>query len=212
LPDAPKRRPYIVGLTGSIGMGKTETAKLFARVGVPVFDSDAVVRELYGAGGAAVEPLSRAFPGSARNGEIDRTLLSRELASDPAAFEHLESIVHPLVRKAREEFIVVATQRGEPVVVLDIPLLFETGAEASVDAVVVVSAPAELQEKRVLARPEMTREKLTMLQARQLPDNQKRAKADFVIETDKGLAQAFCEVRRVAGKLLQLARKRQSDA
>jgi dephospho-CoA kinase len=208
----PDRRPYLVGLTGSIGMGKSETGKLFARLGIPVLDSDAVVRALYEAGGSAVEPVSAAFPDAFRDGRIDRAALARILAVDASAFDRLEAIVHPLVREARDEFIRNASQRGEDMVVLDIPLLFETGGEKNVDASVVVSAPAEIQEQRVLARPGMTREKLHMLLARQMPDAEKRAKADFVIETGNGLAQAFCEVRRVAAELLQRARKRQSNA
>jgi dephospho-CoA kinase len=193
-------------------MGKTETGKLFARLGIPVLDSDAVVRELYGIGGAAVEAVGKAFPGTASNGEIDRAALAVELAKDPSAFEQLESVVHPLVRKARDEFIRAAAERGEQLVVLDIPLLFETRAENFIDAIVVASAAPEVQETRVLARPGMTREKFLILLRRQVPDSEKRAKADFVIETDKGLAQAFWEVRRVAAELLQRARKHQINA
>jgi dephospho-CoA kinase len=193
-------------------MGKTETGKLFARLGIPVLDSDAVVRELYGIGGAAVEAVGKAFPGTASNGQIDRAALAVELAKDPSAFQQLESVVHPLVRKARDEFIRAAAGRGEQLVVLDIPLLFETRAENAVDAIVVASAAPEVQETRVLARPGMTREKFLILLSRQVPDSEKRAKADFVIETDKGLAQAFCEVRRVAAELLQRARKHQTNA
>ena len=205
-------RPYLVGLTGSIGMGKTETGKLFARLGIPVLDSDAVVRRLYDPGGAAVDPVTAEFPGATRDGRIDRTALTQMLASDPSGFERLEAIVHPLVKKARDEFIRAAAERGDEIVMLDIPLLFETGSEKTVDAVVVVSAPVEVQEQRVLARPGMTGDKLRMLLARQFPDAEKRAKADFVIETGNGLAQAFCEVRRVAAELLRRARNRRSDA
>lgn len=205
-------RPYLVGLTGSIGMGKTETGKLFAQLGIPVLDSDAVVRDLYDAGGAAVGPVSAVFPGAIRDGRIDRAALAQILAADPSAFERLETIVHPLVRNARDEFIHSAAERGDELVVLDIPLLFETGSEKTVDATIVVSAPVETQEQRVLARPGMTREKFRMLVARQIADAEKRAKADFVIETGNGLAQALCEVRRVAAELLQRARKRRSNA
>jgi dephospho-CoA kinase len=208
----PTVRPYLVGLTGSIGMGKTETGKLFARLGIPVLDSDAVVRALYEAGGAAVDPVSEAFPDVVRGGRIDRLALAQILAGDPSAFERLEAIVHPLVRKARDEFVRIAVERRDEIVVLDIPLLFESGLEKTVDATVVVSAPAETQQQRVLARPGMTGEKLRMLLARQIPDAEKRAKADFVIETGNGLEQAFCEVRRVAAELLQRARKRQFNA
>ena len=193
-------------------MGKTETGRLFARLGIPIFDSDAAVAELYGRGGAAVKPVAEVFPDAVIDGRVDRSVLARRLTADPEAFSRLESIVHPLVRQARDAFVRAAGQRGDPLVILDIPLLFESGAEKSVDAIVVVSAPAAVQESRVLARPGMTREKLALLNARQLSDSEKRAKADFVIETDRGLAQAFDDVRRVAAALLERARNRQADA
>ena len=208
----PAVRPYLVGLTGSIGMGKTETGRMFARLGIPVLDADEVVRALYEVDGGAVDPVSGAFPGVVRDRRIDRVALAQILAADPSAFERLEAIVHPLVRQARDKFIRGATDRGDEIVMLDIPLLFETGLEKTVDATIVVSAPAETQEQRVLARPGMTREKLRMLLTRQMPDAEKRAKADFVIETGNGLAQAFSEVRRVAAELVQRARKRQANA
>lgn len=193
-------------------MGKTETGKLFARLGIPVFDSDSVVRELYEPGGAAVAPVAAAFPGAVRERRIDRSLLAAELERHPAAFARLEAIVHPLVRKARDEFVRTAAERGDELVIIDIPLLFETGAQNQVNAVVVVSAPKDVQEQRVLARPGMTPEKLQLLHARQMPDAEKRAKADFVIETDKGLAQAFIEVKRVAAELRGRAKHRSPDA
>ena len=193
-------------------MGKTETGKLFAQLGIPVLDSDAVVGALYQRGGEAVEPIAQAFPAVVTDGKVDRASLAALLEGDEAAFQRLEAIVHPMVRKARDHFIRAAENRGDPVVILDIPLLFETGAEKSVDAVVVVSAPPEIQQQRVLARPGMTVEKLRMLHARQIPDAEKRAKADFIIETDKGLEQAFLEVRRVAAELLQRARTRKPHA
>jgi dephospho-CoA kinase len=208
VPERPTGGVFVVGLTGSIGMGKTETGKLFARLGIPVMDSDAIVAALYEAGGQAVEAIAHAFPGTVKGRHVDRTALAARLEGDEAAFRHLEAIVHPMVRKARDEFVRAAEHRGDPVVVLDIPLLFETGSEKSVDAVVVVSAPREIQEQRVLARPGMTPEKLRMLHARQISDAEKRVKADFVIETDKGLEQAFLDVRRVAAELLQRARAR----
>ena len=204
--------PYLVGLTGSIGMGKTETGKLFAQLGIPVFDSDSVVRALYEPGGEAVLPIATAFPGTVRDGKVDRTGLAAELAREPAAFARLEAIVHPLVRQARDHFVRAAAERGDELVVIDIPLLFETGAQHHVDAVVVVSAPADVQAKRVLSRAGMTPEKLEMLHARQVPDAEKRAKADFVIETDKGLAQAFVEVKRVAAELRARAKHRPPNA
>ena len=193
-------------------MGKTETGKLFARLGIPVLDSDAIVRALYQRGGEAVGPIAQAFPGVITDHQVNRAALAALLEGDEAAFQRLEAIVHPMVRKARDHFIRAAENRGDPVVILDIPLLFETGAEKSVDAVVVVSAPPEIQQQRVLARPGMTVEKLRMLHARQIPDAEKRAKADFIIETDKGLEQAFLEVRRVAAELLQRARTRKPHA
>lgn len=212
MPEPKTSAPFLVGLTGSIGMGKSETGKLFARLGIPVLDSDAVVRALYEPGGEAVESIANAFPGTIRNGRVDRATLAARLEGDEQAFQRLEAIVHPLVRKAREEFLRAAAKRGDPVVLLDIPLLFETGAEKSVDAVVVVSARPEIQEQRVLARPGMTPEKWRMLHARQIPDAEKRAKADFVIETDKGPEQAFLEVRRVAAELLRRAGARKPHA
>jgi dephospho-CoA kinase len=195
------RRPVVVGLTGSIGMGKSETAKLFARLGVPVHDSDAAVHALYEPGGAAVDPVARAFPGTVRGGRVDRTALGVQLAGDEAGFRRLEAIVHPLVQTSEQDFLDAAARRGDVLVVLDIPLLFETGADKRVDAVVVVSAPAEVQRARVLARQGMTLEKLEAIHARQVPDVDKRAKAQFVIETDKGLAHAFEEVKRVVAVL-----------
>lgn len=207
-----RRRPYLVGLTGSIGMGKTETGRLFAELGISVFDSDSMVRVLYEPGGAAVAPIAAAFPGTVRDGRVDRKAMAAELERDPSAFARLEAIVHPLVRKARDEFVRAAAERGEELVIIDIPLLFETGAQRDVDTVVVVSAPKDVQERRVLARPGMTPDRLEMLQARQVPDAEKRAKADFVIETDKGLAQAFVEVRRVAAELRVRAKHKASDA
>ncbi len=182
-------------------MGKTETAKMFRALGVPVYDADAAVHQLYEAGGAAVEPIAEAFPGTVRDGRVDRALLSARVAGDEAAFRRLEAIVHPLVAKMRADFIARAGRQGEPLVVLDIPLLFETQGDREMDAVVVVSAPGEVQRERVLRRAGMTAEKLEAIQARQMPDAEKRAKADFVIETDKGLAHAFAQVEAVVAAL-----------
>jgi dephospho-CoA kinase len=206
------RRPYLVGLTGSIAMGKSETGRLFAQLGIPVFDSDSVVRALYEPGGAAVARVAAAFPGTVLDERVDRTALAAVLERDPSAFTRLEAIVHPLVRQYRNQFVRAAAERGDELVIVDIPLLFETGAERDVDAIVVVSAPRDVQERRVLARPGMTPEKLEMLHARQMPDAEKRAKADFVIETDKGLAQAFAEVKRVAAELRARAKLRPPNA
>ena len=193
--------PFIVGLTGSIGMGKTETAKLFARLGIPVHDADAVVHALYDRNGAAVEPIGKAFPQVVTNGRVDRAMLAALLAGDEAAFQRLEAIVHPLVREAERRFLDGAIQRGDKIVVLDIPLLFETGGASRVDAIVVVSAPADIQRARVLAREGMTLEKLEAIHARQIPDVDKRAKADFVIETDKGLEHAFAAVKDIVAQV-----------
>lgn len=201
------RRPLIVGLTGSIGMGKSETGRMFAELGIPVYDADAAVHALYELGGAAVGPVAKAFPGSLREGRIDRAVLSRRVAGDDAAFKRLENIVHPLVARARERFLADAERKGAEIVVLDIPLLYETGGEKRVDAVVVVSAPADTQRERVLARPGMTPEKLEAIHTRQVPDAEKRAKADFVIETGKGLEHAMDAVKRVVTELrLQASR------
>jgi dephospho-CoA kinase len=192
-------RPLLIGLTGSIGMGKTETAKMFARLGIPVYDSDAAVHRLYEAGGAAVPEIGKAFPGSVRDGRVDRALLSRQLAGDDAAFKRLEAIVHPLVADDQRRFMEAA--RDAEMVVQDVPLLFETGGHRRMDAIVVVSAPEEVQRKRVLERPGMTEEKLDHILSRQMPDAEKRAKAHFVVETDKGLDHAFEQVKAVVAAL-----------
>ena len=208
MPEARRRKPFVVGLTGSIGMGKSETAKLFARLGIPVHDADAAVHALYEQGGAAVAPIERAFPGAVKDGRVDRTSLAAQLGGDQDAFRRLEAIVHPLVRESERAFLKAAAARGDKLVVLDIPLLLETGSHTRVDAIVVVSANPDAQRARVLARPGMTEEKLDSILARQLPDVEKRAKADFVIETDKGLPQAFEDVKRVVAALRQRAKSR----
>jgi len=192
--SAEQQTPLLIGLTGSIGMGKSETAKMFALAGIPVLDSDAVVASLYAQGGGAVALIEAAFPGAVQNGAVDRAKLSEFVAADPAAFRTLEEIVHPLVRARRKEFLSKATREGARLVVLDIPLLFESGSDKEVDVVVVVSAPEEVQRARVLARPGMSEEKLDAILARQMPDAEKRAKADFVIDTGRGLAHAEAEV------------------
>ena len=201
-------KPFKVGLTGSIGMGKTETAKMFARLGIPVYDADAAVHTLYDKGGGAVAAIEAAFPGTVIEGRVDRARLTELVAKDEKAFERLEAIVHPLVLEERRTFLSRAAENGEELVVLDIPLLFEAGLVKDVDAIVVVSAPAHVQKERVLKRPGMTVEKLEAIHARQVPDAEKRAKADFVIETDKGLEQAFAQVRQVAEALRRRAKER----
>jgi dephospho-CoA kinase len=193
--------PLVIGLTGSIGMGKTETAKMFARLGIPVYDSDAAVHQLYEPGGDAVEPIAQAFPGAVRDGRVDRAELSRQLAADKAGFKTLEKIVHPLVARHQADFRARAIRDKAAMIVLDIPLLFETGGHERVDVVVVVSAPHHMQRERVLARPGMTQEKLDQLLSRQVADAEKRAKAHFVVETDKGLDHAFEQVKAIVAAL-----------
>jgi dephospho-CoA kinase len=194
-------RPFLIGLTGSIGMGKTETAKMFSRLGIPVYDSDAAVHRLYEPGGAAVDKIAEVFPGSVHDGRVDRVALSKQLAGDETAFKKLETIVHPLVADENRKFLAQAMADGADMVVQDVPLLFETGGHARMDAVVVVSAPADLQRKRVLERPGMTPEKLDHILSRQMPDAEKRAQAHFVVETDKGLDHAFEQVKKIVVEL-----------
>jgi dephospho-CoA kinase len=189
----------ILGLTGSIGMGKSTTAAMFAAEGVPVNDADAVVHELYR--GKAVALVGAAFPQAIVDGIVDRNRLSAAVLGDPAALKRLEAIVHPLVREAETEFLARHRAAGTPLVVLDIPLLFEVGAEGRVDRIVVVSAPADVQRSRVLARPGMTVEKFEAILAKQVPDAEKRARADFVIDTGRGLEAARRDVVRIIGEL-----------
>lgn len=190
-----------VGLTGSIGMGKSTTAAMFAAEGVPVYDADAEVHALYARGGAAVEPLEAAFPGVVVDGAVDRTKLSHYVVGKPDELKKLEAIVHPLVGESRVGFFQDAVAKGADIVILDIPLLFETGGEKRVDAVVVVSAPADLQRQRVLARPGMDEAKLDAILARQMADAEKRARAHFVIDTGQGLDHARAQVRDVLKRL-----------
>ena len=191
-----------LGLTGSIGMGKSATAVMFAEAGCPVFDADAEVHRLYQPGGAAVEPVETAFPGvKAADGSIDRERLSARVMDDPAAFQRLNATVWPLVGAARREFFTRAEAARTSIVVVDVPLLLETGGERGVDAVVVVSAPAELQRRRVLERPGMTEAKLEAILARQMPDPEKRAKADFVVDTSRGFDAARAQVRAIVEEL-----------
>jgi dephospho-CoA kinase len=191
----------LIGLTGSIGMGKSTTAAMFRDLGIPVHDADAVVHELYEHGGAAVGPVGAAFPAALRDGRIDREALRAEVLHDAAALTRLNAIVHPLVRAARDRFLAEAEAAGAEMAVLDVPLLFETGGHAEMDAVVVASAPAEVQRARVLARPGMTPGRLDAILARQMPDAEKRARADFVVETGAGLEAARAQVAEVVRKL-----------
>jgi len=202
--------PYLVGLTGSIGMGKTETAKMFTRLGIPVYDSDAAVHRLYEPGGAAVAEIAKVFPDCVRGSRVDRTELNKYLATDKTAFKKLEAIVHPLVARDQRAFLEEAVKAGAELVVLDIPLLFETGGHERMDAVVVVSAPHAVQRERVLARPGMTADRLDHILSRQMPDAEKRAKAHFVVETDKGLDHAFEQVKAVVADLDQRRRDKKN--
>lgn len=191
----------VIGLTGSIGMGKSTVAAMFADEGAPAFNSDEAVHALYAVGGAAVEPVGEAFPGVVRDGAIDRTALSAQVVNNDKAIARLERIVHPLVRQAQAEFLQASRDAGADAVVLDIPLLFESGGAALVDKIVVVSAPADVQRERVLGRPDMTEPKFEALLARQMPDAEKRARADFVIETDGDFETTRAQVRAVLDAL-----------
>lgn len=191
------KRPLHVGLTGSIGMGKSETAKMFTQLGVPVYDADAAVHRLYQTGGAAVAPIEAAFPGTVRDGAVDRVELSKHVTGNHDATQRLQAIVYPLMADERRKFLEDANKKGADIVVFDVPLLFETRGESNMDAVVVVSAPSHIQRERVLARPGMTEEKFDYLHSRQMPDEEKRAKAHFVVVTDKGLEHAFDQVKMI---------------
>lgn len=190
-----------IGLTGSIGMGKTETARMFAKLGVPVYDADAAVHRLYDKGGKAVGPLEEAFPGVVHDGKVDRGILSERVTGNPDATKRLQEIVYPLMAGERQRFLDKARADGADIVVFDIPLLFETGGHAAMDAVVVCSAPREVQRQRVLSRPGMTEEKFHYLLSRQLADEEKRAQAHFVVVTDKGLDHAFEQVKMIVAEL-----------
>jgi dephospho-CoA kinase len=192
----------VLGLTGSMGMGKTTTARFFAEEGVPVLDADAVVHELYG--GEAVAAIEQAFPGTSRDGRIDRDELSRRVVGDPAALKRLEAIVHPLVRAAQVRFLADAERSGAPVAVLDVPLLFETGGDQRVDAVVVVSAPADVQRARTLERAGMTAEKFDALVRKQMPDAEKRRRADFVVDTSQSFDFARAQVRAILASVRKI--------
>jgi dephospho-CoA kinase len=197
---------FILGLTGSIGMGKSTTANFFREAGVPVHDSDAVVHQLYE--GDAVAPVEAAFPGVTVDGRIDRTRLAAKLVGNPEAIKKLESIVHPLVRSVSEMFIAEQRARGARAIVLDIPLLFETGGEKRVDAVVVVSAPADVQRARVLGRPGMSAEKLDALLKRQMSDEEKRARAHFIVDSSRSFDSARAQVHAILRAVAALPGRR----
>jgi len=195
-------KPFVIGLTGSIGMGKSETARLFAGEGVPVFDADAAVHDLYA--GEAAAMIEAAFPGSTKNGAVDRGALAARVTGDAGALQRLEGLMHPLVAERKAEFL--ARNRGAAVVVLDIPLLLETGE--SVDAVVVATAPAEMQKARLLEREGMTLEKFLALLEKQMPDVEKRAKADFLVDTSQGFDSARDQVRAILKAAAKLPKRR----
>ena len=197
-------RPYRLGLTGSVGMGKSTTAALFAEAGVPVWDADAAVHRLYAAGGLGVAAVGEVAPAAVVGGAIDRERLRGAVATDPDVLARLEARVHPLVADDREGF--VAAHGDAPILLFDIPLLFETGAEAWLDGVLVVTAPAAVQRERVLARPGMTEAMLARILARQTPDAEKRARADFVIATDGGVEAARAEVLALLARLREKGR------
>ena len=197
---------FILGLTGSLGMGKSTTARFFAEEGVPVHDADAVVHRLYE--GEAAAAIEAAFPGTTAGGKVDRTRLAARVLGDDAALARLEAIVHPLVQDAERRLIAQARSRGEKIAVLDIPLLFESGADRRVDAVVVVSAPPDVQRARVLERPGMTVEKLEAILARQMPDAEKRARADFVVDTSQGFDAARAQVRAILAAVATMPKRR----
>lgn len=194
----------VLGLTGSIGMGKTTAAGMLRRLGLPLHDADAAVHRLLGPGGAAVAEIAAAFPGVERDGAIDRKALGDRVFGNPAALAALEAILHPRVRRAALAFLRRQARRGVPLAVLDIPLLFETGGEALCDAVVLVSAPARVQAARVLSRPGMTAEKFAAVKAQQMPDAEKRRRADFVVPTGLGRRETL---RRLTG-IVRLLRSR----
>jgi len=196
----------VLGLTGSIGMGKSTTARLFAEEGVPVHDADAAVHALYE--GEAAPLVEAAFPGTTRDGRVDRALLGKVVVGNPDAMKRLEAIVHPLVAKARDRFLEEACSNGAAVAVLDIPLLFETGGEKLVDAVVVVSAAPEIQRQRVLERPGMTVEKFEALLAKQMPDAEKRRRADYIVDSGHGIEAARAQVRKILADLAKMPAKR----
>jgi dephospho-CoA kinase len=196
----------ILGLTGSIGMGKSTTAKLFEEAGVPVYDADAAVHKIYE--GEAAPAIEAAFPGTTVNGKVDRNKLSAKVVHDPAAMKRLEQIVHPMLGASRQKFLHDAEQSGAPVALVDIPLLFETGGEKRVDAVVVVTTTPEIQRQRILERDNMTGEKLDAILSRQLPDAEKRKRADFVVDTSGGLDPVRARIRDILDQAAKMPQRR----
>jgi len=200
------KQMLILGLTGSIGMGKSTTAKLFAEAGVPVYDADAAVHKIYE--GEAAPAIEAAFPGTTVDGKVDRMRLSARVLHNPAAIKQLEQIVHPMLGASRNKFLEDAERSGAPVAVVDVPLLFETGGEKRVDAVVVVTTTPEAQRERILARNNMTNEKLDAILARQLPDAEKRKRADFVVDTSHGLDPVRAAIRDILAEVVKMPRRR----
>ncbi|WP_257167604.1 dephospho-CoA kinase [Bradyrhizobium sp. SRS-191] len=196
----------VLGLTGSMGMGKSTTAKLFAEAGVPVYDADATVHKVYE--GEAAPAIEAAFPGTTVDGRVDRPKLSAKVVGNPDAIRRLEAIVHPMLRSYHQAFLDQAEQSGVPVAVVDVPLLFETGGDKRVDAVVVVSTSPEIQRQRILARGTMTEEALDALLARQMPDAEKRARADFVVDTSHGLDPVRARIRDILAEVVKMPRRR----
>ena len=196
----------ILGLTGSIGMGKSTTAKLFEEAGVPVYDADAAVHKIYE--GEAAPAIEAAFPGTTADGKVDRNKLSAKVVHDPAAMKRLEQIVHPMLGASRRKFLHDAEQSGAPVAVVDVPLLFETGGEKRVDAVVVVTTTPEIQRQRILSRDNMTGEKLDAILTRQLPDAEKRTRADFVVDTSHGLDPVRARLRDILDQAAKMPQRR----
>ena len=197
---------FVLGLTGSLGMGKSTTAGFFAELGIPVHDADAAVHRLYKA--EAVSLIEAAFPGTIVYGEVDREKLAKRVLDDPAEVKKLEAIVHPLVRAAEEHFLAEAEGKNAQVAVLDIPLLFETGGDRRCDAVVVVSAPEDVQRTRIFERPGMTAQKFAAIAANQLPDAEKRKRADFVVDTSKGFDAARAQVREILARVATMPKRR----
>lgn len=197
---------FVLGLTGSLGMGKSTTAGFFAELGVPVHDADAAVHRLYKA--EAVPIIEAAFPGTTAEDAVDREKLAKRVLDDPAAIKKLEGIVHPLVRAAEEQFLAEAARKNTRVAVLDIPLLFETGGDRRCDAVVVVSAPEDIQRIRIFSRPGMTEQKFAGIVANQMPDEEKRRRADFVVDTSKGFDAARAQVREILARVVTMPKRR----
>lgn len=196
----------VLGLTGSIGMGKSTTAKLFAELGVPVYDADATVHMIYE--NEAAPAVEAAFPGTTTDGRVDRQKLSAKVIHDPAAMKRLEAIVHPMLRAHHRAFLEEAERSGAAVAVVDVPLLYETGGDARVDAVVVVTTTEDIQRERILSRAEMTPEKLDAILARQVPDAEKRRRADFVVDTSHGLEPVRARIRDILREVAKMPRRR----